>query len=228
MNSRAIVGTSLGVSDVREEGMERRVLGSQLGYRHGPCGVPPPGEINVYCKTGAGQDVEVWNVVFNANSLCSGSLYEGSFWRARHQELDLPLRDQGHRHHTGMAGLERLVMCVQKTKDIFETDLFAPLLALLPTDMPVREKRIVADHARATAFLVSDGVRPSNKGAGYVLRRLMRRAIVIAGEENRDLLAEAVHMFAAVYPNLDAEEIGAVWSEENEKFQKTLSSSGWG
>jgi alanyl-tRNA synthetase len=205
--SRAI-WNSLGITDVREEGMED-VFWGPTGSS-GPCG--PTTEI--YCKNSAGQDIEVWNVVFN-EFMCSGSREE---LEAGNAKLS-PLKSKGI--DTGM-GFERLVMCVQNTDNLFDTDLFKPLMELLPADMPVRQKRIVADHARATAFLISDGVRPSNKGAGYVLRRLMRRAIVIAGEKNEDLLREAVRMFGGVYPNLNAEEIAAVWREENEKFLKTL------
>src|SRR5918911_678116 len=87
---------------------------------------------------------------------------------------------------TGL-GLERLASIKQDTKSVFETDQFAPLLALgeelsgrrygvdFPTD---RALRILADHTRGMSFLVADGVVPSNEERGYVLRRLMRRAIV--------------------------------------------------
>src|SRR3989344_5847536 len=202
------IWNSLGITDVREEGMED-VFWGPTGSS-GPCG--PTTEI--YVKNAAGQDVENWNIVFN-EFMCSGSREELLAGKAKLEPLKVKGID------TGM-GFERLVMSVQKTKDIFETDLFAPLMAILPEELDVRQKRIVADHARATAFLIADGVRPSNKGAGYVLRRLMRRAIVIAGSKNEDLLREVVRMFAPVYPNLDAEEIAAVWREENEKFLQTL------
>lgn len=205
--SRAI-WNSLGVADVREEGMED-VFWGPTGSA-GPCG--PTTEI--YVKNGAGQDIEVWNIVFN-EFLCGGSREELLAGKAKLE----PLATKGI--DTGM-GMERLVMVKQGAASLFETDLFAPLIALLPGSLDLRQKRVVADHARATAFLISDGVRPSNKGAGYVLRRLMRRAIVIAGAENENLLCEVVRMFGPVYPNLNAEEVAAVWREENEKFLKTL------
>lgn len=205
--SRAI-WNSLGVTDVREEGIED-VFWGPTGT-NGPCG--PTTEI--YCKNGAGQDVEIWNIVFN-EFFCSGSREELLAGSAKLS----PLKTKGI--DTGM-GFERLMMVAVGAKNIFETDLFAPLINLLPAGLDLRQKRIVADHARATAFLIADGVRPSNKGAGYVLRRLMRRAIVIAGGKNEDLLREVVRMFGRVYPNLNAEEIAAVWREENEKFLKTL------
>ncbi|MEK7090580.1 MAG: alanine--tRNA ligase-related protein, partial [Patescibacteria group bacterium] len=74
-------------------------------------------------------------------------------------------------------GFERVAMILQKKKNIFETDLFKPLFELLPNSLDLRQKRIVTDHLRASVFLLADGVRPSNKEAGYILRRLLRRAI---------------------------------------------------
>jgi alanyl-tRNA synthetase len=177
---------------------------------NGPCG--PTTEI--YVKNAAGQDVEVWNIVFN-EFFCDGSREDLLAGKAKLK----PLANKGI--DTGM-GLERLAMVRQGTKDVFEADLFAPLIKLLPTEMDLRQKRIAVDHARAVAFLIADGVRPSNKGAGYVLRRLLRRALVIAAEKNEDLLRETVRMFDSVYPELDAEEIAAAWREESEKFHQTL------
>src|ERR671920_1256699 len=87
---------------------------------------------------------------------------------------------------TGL-GLNRLASIMQGTRSVFETDQFAPLIALgeelagrrygedEPTD---RALRILADHTRGASFLIADGVVPSNEERGYVLRRLMRRAIV--------------------------------------------------
>ena len=85
---------------------------------------------------------------------------------------------------TGM-GLERLAMIVQDQRSIFETDLFAPLVAEVlglspgPKDArgATRDARIVADHVRALTFAIAEGALPGNEGAGYVLRRLLRRAV---------------------------------------------------
>src|SRR5690606_10070250 len=84
------------------------------------------------------------------------------------------------------AGLERIASVLQGKDDNFHTDLFVPLLehagALVgrPYD-PAREDRVsyrvLADHARAVTFLLADGVYPSNEGRGYVLRRILRRAV---------------------------------------------------
>ncbi len=89
---------------------------------------------------------------------------------------------------TGM-GIERLALIVQGKNTIFETDLFEPLVsavlaargefsARMPTAIERRDARIVADHVRALAFAISEGALPGNEGAGYVLRRLLRRAVM--------------------------------------------------
>jgi alanyl-tRNA synthetase len=84
---------------------------------------------------------------------------------------------------TGM-GLERLLMVTQHGRSVYETDLFAPWLSVLPslwgTDqrrIDQRSLRILTDHLRSAIVVIGDGVRPSNTGRGYVLRRLLRRAL---------------------------------------------------
>src|SRR3990167_2454062 len=75
-------------------------------------------------------------------------------------------------------GLERIVMITQGKGNIFETDLFEPIMKLLLDSPNKWLGRIIADHARAVVFLIADGVTPSNKEQGYVLRRLLRRMII--------------------------------------------------
>lgn len=200
---------SLGVTDIREEGMED-VFWGPTGAS-GPCG--PTTE--VYCKNGAGEDIEVWNIVFN-EFLCSGSREELMAGNAALTPLETKGID------TGM-GLERLVMCVQKTPTIFETDLYAPIVALLPPEYTDLHKRIIADHARAAVFLIGDGVRPSNKERGYILRRLMRRAVVLHADL-APLLREVIEQYASAYPGMqrEKENILSVYREEHDKFSKTL------
>lgn len=184
----------------------------------GPCG--PTTEI--YCQNASGEDIEVWNIVFN-QFYFPGSreeLEEGSSGKAL-KPLATPGVD------TGM-GLERLAMSVQHTKTIFETDLFAPITALLPENMDDPTKRIIADHVRGGVFLISDGVRPSNKGAGYILRRLLRRAVVhahLANDPNLNfgnMIRKVIEMYDAVYPELNYEVVTQVFQEEDAKFQKTM------
>lgn len=126
-------------------------------------------------------------------------------------------------------GFERIIKITQSAPTIFDTDIFKPFFELLPKEMDVRTKRIFADHARGIAFLIADGVRPSNKEAGYVLRRLMRRIIVYlpagrhGGEEAIEpVLSEVAARYRATYPELNRETILKVFREERGKFSKTL------
>jgi len=177
----------------------------------GPCG--PTTEI--YIKNESGNAIEVWNIVFN------------EFYRDSENNLK-KLEVPGVA--TGM-GLERLAMVSQGAKTVFETDLFSSLMSLLTPNMDMRVKRILADHVRGITFLISDGVRPSNKEAGYVLRRLMRRAIVheyLAGLgvahslDIKNLLHQVVHDYKNFYPELNEDVIIYEFEKENLRFKKTL------
>ncbi len=191
---------SLGVSDIREAGREDNFWGPTGS--EGPCG--PTTEIYV-------NDTEIWNIVFN-EYYCrpDGAL----------EKLKTPGVD------TGM-GLERLAMVSQGKSNIFDTDLFLPLMEMLPADMETYTKRVVADHARGVAFLLSDGVTPSNKEAGYVLRRLMRRLLVYEhisqnSYRSSDLLARVVLNYSDFYKELNLEIIKSEFSKEKGKFQKSI------
>lgn len=172
----------------------------------GPCG--PTTEIYV-------KGVEIWNIVFNQYFKNK----EGKFSNLEKQGID-----------TGM-GLERLTMVSQKTDNIFETDLFRPLLELLPEGMDVRTKRIVADHMRAAAFLIFDGVEPSNKERGYILRKLIRRAIVLchinncSGGLKTEMMRKIFEMNREFYKDINEEKLLDVFHKENEKFRGTLEKS---
>ncbi|MEO5602465.1 MAG: alanine--tRNA ligase, partial [Cyclobacteriaceae bacterium] len=149
----------------------------------GPCG--PCSEIHVDLRaeeevndtpghtlvnTGHPQVVEIWNLVFmEFNRKADGSLEK---LPARHVD-------------TGM-GFERLCMAIQKKKSNYDTDVFTPLLNFISQAAGVKyqknEKtdiamRVIADHVRAVSFAISDGQLPSNTGSGYVIRRILRRAV---------------------------------------------------
>ncbi|MEX0875173.1 MAG: alanine--tRNA ligase [Actinomycetota bacterium] len=139
---------------------------------------------------------------------------------------------------TGM-GLERVATVLQDARSIYDTDLFLPILdrAAELTKKPRGENettdrllRTLTDHARSTAFLIADGVTPSNEGRGYVLRRVMRRAITkarLAGVTDR-LLASmcdaVIQRFGHVFPELlrNSEGIDLVANREEERFSQTL------
>ena len=123
----------------------------------GPCG--PTTEI--YCKNTNGEDVEIWNIVFN-EYFCDGSREKLDKGEASLTKLPVLGVD------TGM-GFERLVSIVQNKKSIYDTDLF--------NGEKTKEERIVSDHIKAATFIIADGVLPANTGRGYVLRRLIRRAV---------------------------------------------------
>ncbi len=142
---------------------------------------------------------------------------------------------------TGM-GLNRMAMLLQGKETIFETDQFAPLVALgeelsgkryeSGDETVDRALRILADHTRGMTFLISDGVVPSNEDRGYVLRRLMRRAIVqgrrigIQGEFLGRYLDAVVEVMGAAYPELveRREEIRTWVTAEEQGFGRTLTS----
>lgn len=184
----------------------------------GPCG--PTTE--VYCKNAKGQDIEIWNVVFN-QFYFNGSreeLNSGSSGK-KLEPLATPGVD------TGM-GLERLVMVAQKKETIFDTDLFAkPLNALLELPGDVRSKRIVADHLRASTFLLADGVRPSNKERGYILRRLIRRLVVhskrlgspVVLEDLLGYISAIIKEYGGFYLELNINS-GAIADEFRTEFKK--------
>ncbi len=138
---------------------------SEIFYDHGdhiPGG--PPGSPD----EDGDRFIEIWNLVFMQ--------YEQKTTELR---VDLPKPSID----TGM-GLERLSALLQGTHDNYETDLFKSLIAAIVDETGVEavgehkaSNRVIADHLRASSFLISDGVLPSNEGRGYVLRRIMRRAM---------------------------------------------------
>ena len=204
----------------------------------GPCG--PCSEIHIDLRDEAekaampGRDlvnadhpqvVEIWNLVFmQFNRMADGSL------------VSLP-----NKHiDTGM-GFERLAMAMQGKKSNYDTDVFQPLLDRIATlsgksygrtdskaDIAFR---VIADHIRAVAFSIADGQLPSNTGAGYVIRRILRRAIRYGYsflELQEPFMHALVETLAAqmgtAFPELNAQQalIQRVIQEEEESFLRTL------
>ena len=161
------------------------------------------------------QIVEIWNDVFMEYEKHDGKVVG-----------KLPQRNVD----TG-AGLERLSMIMQNTRDLFEVDLFADMMNLASKiAIEKKSQKIIADHIRTSIFVIGDGVLPSNTDRGYVLRRLLRRAIFHT--EKKDISTEAVHDFVAsvavtysqTYPEIKnkTEIIERAINEEVEKFKKTF------
>ena len=205
---------SLGVSEIKKFGKEDNFWGPTGS--EGPCG--PTTEIYV-------NGIEIWNIVFNEYYMTRTGVdsTRTNADAVKLRRLKTPGVD------TGM-GLERLAMAVQKKPTIFETDLFQPLMDFLPPELPERTKRIIADHARGSVFLLAEGVRPANKETGYVLRRLLRRVFVYMHLNNLrpDTLEELIKVVIADYNNFYPElaknknEIINVSWAEYERFGKTI------
>jgi alanyl-tRNA synthetase len=198
----------------------------------GPCG--PDSEIFVWTGSGPpegspGSDnrwLELWNHVTMR--------YE------RHPDGSLtPLAQQSV--DTGM-GLERLLMVTQGVASVFQTDAFAPwlgaLLAIWPTDPDRdgwRSPRVIIDHLRSAAIVIGDGVRPSSTGRGYVLRRLIRRALTELWHADPDspltladlsagLMRETAEQFGQP---IAPEQVLAVMLAEEARFRHLLTRGQW-
>lgn len=196
----------------------------------GPCG--PCTEIHYDQGEGpvgpedfeSGRVMEIWNNVFmQFDRQADGRLVP----------LPAPSVD------TGM-GLERLVALLQNENNNYHSDLFLPLLAHISecAQKPYRRSaddddvsmRVIADHARATAFLMADGIQPSNEGRGYVLRRIMRRAIRHGQRLGlNDLFfsgvtTQVIHTMQNAYPELAESRslIAQLTDLEEEGFRRTL------
>ncbi len=191
---------------------------SEIFYDHGPhiAGGPPgsPDE-------DGDRFIEIWNHVFMQFDMqADGSLIK----------LPAPCVD------TGM-GLERLAAILQHVHSNYEIDIFDSLIKAASRetgekDLNNKSLRVIADHIRATAFLVSDGVVPSNEGRGYVQRRIIRRAIrhgYLLGKKTpffHKLVADLVVLMGDAYPRLkaDAQRITDILRTEEERFFETLAS----
>ncbi len=191
---------------------------SEIFFDHGdkiPGG--PPGSADA----DGDRFIEIWNLVFMQYEQIS---------KTERVALPKPSID------TGM-GLERIAAVLQGTHDNYETDLFRSLIGAIVEETHVPAKgvhkasnRVIADHLRASCFLIADGVLPSNEGRGYVVRRIMRRAM-----RHAELLGAREPLMYKLVPSL-AREMGAAYPEllraqdlitetlklEEVRFRKTL------
>ena len=176
------------------------------------------------CAVGCECDrfLEIWNLVF---------MQFNQDEKGKKTPLPKPSID------TGM-GLERLAAVVQGVSSNYDSDLFQPILRTIaklcgkkyggsPEDAPMR---VIADHVRATAFLIADGVLPSNEGRGYVLRRVMRRALRHGKKLGFDgpflhkVAATVIQEFSRAFPELQVAAcfIDSVVFQEERRFLETL------
>ncbi|ETJ49672.1 alanine--tRNA ligase [Pseudoalteromonas agarivorans] len=163
--------------------------------------------------------IEIWNLVFMQYNRQS----DGTMEPLPKQSVD-----------TGM-GLERIAAILQGVHSNYEIDLFQGLIAAAASvtnaqDLNDKSLRVVADHIRSCAFLISDGVMPSNEGRGYVLRRIIRRAVRHGNKLGAQgaffykLVAALIEQMGQAYPELAKQQeiIEKVLRIEEEQFGKTL------
>jgi alanyl-tRNA synthetase len=230
---------------MRQPGMRAehitRLEDNWWGLGAGPCG--PDSEIwwDRGKEVGCGRDdcvpdhcdrfTEFWNLVFpqydqrgpiegTSGEAIKRAVGDGSLIPLAHPAID-----------TGM-GLERMSYILQGKSNVFETDLFQPIIDRirgLSEKQSTFSERIVADHVRAASFVIADGVSPSNEGRGYVLRRLIRRATLHAERLAMHspvgrLVDDVVAVMRAPYPEIEQQAglIRAAIDQEAARFQRTL------
>lgn len=189
---------------------------SEIFYDHGPevAGGPPGSE-----QADGDRYVEIWNLVFmQYNRDAKGKLHP----------LPKPSVD------TGM-GLERIAAVMQQVHSNYEIDLFQSLIKAAARvtgaqDLSNNSLKVIADHIRSCAFLITDGIIPDNEGRGYVLRRILRRAIRHGYRLGKKqpffylLVEDLVDVMGQAYPELMAaqQQVAAVIKQEEERFAETL------
>jgi len=200
---------------------------SELYYDRGPAFDPDNIGVELFMKElNNDRYIEVWNVVF--------SQYDGKEGVDRSLYKELPQKNID----TGM-GLERLVCIVQNGETNFDTDLFLPVIRAVEkkTKIPYSGEykmayRVIADHIRTVTFALADGALFSNEGRGYVLRRLLRRAVRygikldINGAFMNELVPVVADMMKDYYPYVTEKVplISKLVKAEEERFHKTLNS----
>jgi len=191
---------------------------SEIFYDHGPqIAGGPPGSPDAE----GDRFIEIWNLVFMQFEQLAGG-----------KRVDLPRPSID----TGM-GLERIAAVLQGTHDNYKIDLFGAIISHVADLTGVEAEgpravshRVIADHLRASAFLIADGVLPSNEGRGYVLRRIMRRAMrhaeLLGAREPLmwRLVPTLVREMGQAYPELARAEplIGETLKLEESRFRRTL------
>ncbi|WP_071460225.1 alanine--tRNA ligase [Bacillus massilinigeriensis] len=196
---------------------------TEIFYDRGPSYGDDPSDSELYPGGENDRYLEVWNLVFsefNHNP-------DGTYTPLPKKNID-----------TGM-GLERMASVVQNVPTNFDTDLFMPIIRETENISgqkygETKEKdtsfKVIADHIRTVSFAVADGALPSNEGRGYVLRRLLRRAVRYAKKLgiNRPFMYELVPVVAGImddyYPEVKdkADFVGKVIKNEEDRFHETL------
>src|SRR3989344_2748267 len=194
--------------------------GGQAGNPHDPKVHGSRCHINCDC----GRFVEIWNNVFMEYEKKQDGQGGWIYAPLKQKNVD-----------TGM-GFERIVMVLQNKETVFDTDLFSPIITLLESLSKknyleeTKSFRIIADHMRASAFLIAEGILPSNVDRGYILRRLIRRSVTHAKKLGLpvqyagEIFSAAGKIYQGVYPEISAKqsEITGAYLAEAEKFAGAL------
>lgn len=179
-----------------------------------PNGIPPK---NSNPETDEHNWIEIWNIVFMEYYKHEN----GKYTKLNNKNVD-----------TGL-GFERVLAVLNGYDNTYETDLFQPMMDIInqhKSSLDIKDKRILADHIKASSFLIAEGVQPSNLDKGYILRRLLRRSgyILISNNINFEIIDELVdsiiHIYKGVYDEIEKNHkiIKDTIKEELEKFQICL------
>ncbi len=196
---------------------------SEIFYDRGEKYGDDPNDPELYPGGENERYLEIWNLVFSQFN-----------HNPDHTYTPLPNKNID----TGM-GLERMVSVIQDTPTNFETDLFKPIIQKIEeitkqkygaSEQVDTAFKVIADHVRTVAFAIGDGALPSNEGRGYVLRRLLRRAVRFAKELNMNrpfiyqLVPVVAHVMKDFYPEVNEKSdfIENVIQTEEERFHETL------
>lgn len=189
---------------------------SEIFYDHGPdiWGGPPGSP-----EEDGDRFIEIWNVVFMQYNRQADGTFE---------PLSRPMIDNG-------LGLERIAAVLQGVHSNYDIDLFRSLIDNVAEILDVKDKsskslRVISDHIRSCSFLIADGVLPSNEGRGYVLRRIIRRAVRhgrLLGAKDvffYKVVAKLVELMGKAYPELIEQQalIERTLKKEEEQFLNTL------
>jgi len=160
-----------------------------------------------------GTVVEIWNDVFMQYEKVNGEV----IGKLAQKNVD-----------TG-SGLERIAFITQGKTNVYEADMFAPVMALIREhshNYSERNARIVADHLRTALFLIGDAVTPSNKDQGYILRRIIRRAVLkmrilmLDPRIGVDIIDHYIRFYSQLYPELLRGDVRAIFTAEKKNSKR--------
>ncbi|MBI4053810.1 MAG: alanine--tRNA ligase [Candidatus Doudnabacteria bacterium] len=242
----AAIWRALGVADARIAYLPKADNWWGPAGQTGPCGpstemfywidAGTPAPANFQKTSKDPRWVEIWNDVFMEYNRRTNPPQADGAGQARRGEPEFvfePLKQKNV--DTGM-GLDRMLAVLNGQRSVYDTELFKPMFDVLAlsqevmSNQEVKYARVIVDHLRASVFIAADGVEPSNKDRGYVLRRLLRRSIVYARLLGLKphwlpaLVGKVIQIYDSAYPELveNSKKIFETLALEEEKFVSTL------